>query len=107
MKLHITPSFNIDRLCKTASVLLFLVNIHVSAQYKHRMHNVSHELVIVTPIHGDDLFLFPQRFIIDTHEPNQSNVAFSTESLSQALMAIKTVHFSTHNASFMMFNAFS
>ena len=25
MKLHITPSFNIDRLCKTASVLLFLV----------------------------------------------------------------------------------
>jgi len=23
--LHITPSFNIDRLCKTASVLLFLV----------------------------------------------------------------------------------
>ena len=27
MKLHITPSFNIDRLCKTASVLLFLVII--------------------------------------------------------------------------------
>ena len=26
MYLHITPSFNIDRLCKTASVLLFLVN---------------------------------------------------------------------------------
>ena len=25
MYLHITPSFNIDRLCKTASVLLFLV----------------------------------------------------------------------------------
>jgi len=25
MNLHITPSFNIDRLCKTASVLLFLV----------------------------------------------------------------------------------
>ena len=25
MKLHITISFNIDRLCKTASVLLFLV----------------------------------------------------------------------------------
>ena len=27
MYLHITPSFNIDRLCKTASVLLFLVQI--------------------------------------------------------------------------------
>ena len=27
MKLHITPSFNIDRLCKTASVLLFLVHL--------------------------------------------------------------------------------
>ena len=27
MNLHITPSFNIDRLCKTASVLLFLVLI--------------------------------------------------------------------------------
>jgi len=27
MNLHITPSFNIDRLCKTASVLLFLVTI--------------------------------------------------------------------------------
>jgi len=27
MNLHILPSFNIDRLCKTASVLLFLVNI--------------------------------------------------------------------------------
>jgi len=26
MNLHITPSFNIDRLCKTASVLLFLVS---------------------------------------------------------------------------------
>ena len=26
MYLHITPSFNIDRLCKTASVLLFLVS---------------------------------------------------------------------------------
>jgi len=25
MNLHFTPSFNIDRLCKTASVLLFLV----------------------------------------------------------------------------------
>jgi len=25
MNLHITPSFKIDRLCKTASVLLFLV----------------------------------------------------------------------------------
>jgi len=25
MNLHITPNFNIDRLCKTASVLLFLV----------------------------------------------------------------------------------
>jgi len=25
MNLHITPSFNIDRLCKTATVLLFLV----------------------------------------------------------------------------------
>jgi len=25
MNLHITPSFNIDRLCKTAPVLLFLV----------------------------------------------------------------------------------
>jgi len=29
MKLHITPSFNIDRLCKTASVLLFLVHYHL------------------------------------------------------------------------------
>jgi len=28
MNLHITPSFNIDRLCKTASVLLFLVIIN-------------------------------------------------------------------------------
>jgi len=27
MNLHFTPSFNIDRLCKTASVLLFLVYI--------------------------------------------------------------------------------
>jgi len=27
MNLHITPSFNIDRLCKTASVLLFLVKV--------------------------------------------------------------------------------
>jgi len=62
------------------------------------MHNVSLELVIVTPNHGADLFLFPQIFIIDTHEPNQSNVAFSTESLSQALMAIETAHFITHNA---------
>jgi len=31
MYLHITPSFNIDRLCKTASVLLFLV-IHSNEQ---------------------------------------------------------------------------
>ena len=29
MYLHITPSFNIDRLCKTASVLLFLVIIYI------------------------------------------------------------------------------
>ena len=29
MNLHITPSFNIDRLCKTASVLLFLVIISI------------------------------------------------------------------------------
>ena len=28
MNLHITPSFNIDRLCKTSSVLLFLVYIN-------------------------------------------------------------------------------
>jgi len=27
MNLHITPSFNIDRLCKTAYVLLFLVTV--------------------------------------------------------------------------------
>jgi len=33
MYLHITPSFNIDRLCKTASVLLFLV-ICVFVQFK-------------------------------------------------------------------------
>jgi len=30
MNLHITPSFNIDRLCKTASVLLFLVLISLT-----------------------------------------------------------------------------
>ena len=30
MNLHITPSFNIDRLCKTASVLLFLVLIQIT-----------------------------------------------------------------------------
>jgi len=29
MNLHITPSFKIDRLCKTASVLLFLVTTKV------------------------------------------------------------------------------
>ena len=31
MNLHITPSFNIDRLSKTASVLLFLVNFPSSS----------------------------------------------------------------------------
>jgi len=30
MNLHITPSFNIDRLCKTASVLLFLVIVETA-----------------------------------------------------------------------------
>jgi len=29
MNLHITPSFIIDRLCKTASVLLFLVTLDI------------------------------------------------------------------------------
>ena len=32
MYLHITPSFNIDRLCKTASVLLFLVRYQIVVQ---------------------------------------------------------------------------
>jgi len=35
MNLHITPSFNIDRLCKTASVLLFSCYVwnHKSIEY--------------------------------------------------------------------------
>jgi len=41
MNLHITPSFNIDRLCKTASVLPFLVTVdfvrgHVCDEYSKR-----------------------------------------------------------------------
>jgi len=36
MNLHFTPSFNIDRLCKTASVLLFLVTIVLSVQMAHK-----------------------------------------------------------------------
>jgi len=38
MNLHITPSFIIDRLCKTASVLLFLVIIDNA----HNQNNLFH-----------------------------------------------------------------
>jgi len=38
MNLHITPSFIIDRLCKTASVVLFLVKIQVLANCKHSLN---------------------------------------------------------------------
>jgi len=34
MNLHITPSFIIDRLCKTASVLLFLVSRELFRNYE-------------------------------------------------------------------------
>ena len=45
MNLHITPSFNIDRLCKTASVLLFLVYLlSVVTFYDYKL-NVTYELV--------------------------------------------------------------
>jgi len=53
MNLHITPSFIIDRLCKTASVLLFLVP-HLNDVFKlgttclfqdgNNVHNVSTDL---------------------------------------------------------------
>jgi len=45
--LHITPSFNIDRLCKTASVLLFLVpylnkvTVPAITQVRTRVTNVN------------------------------------------------------------------
>ena len=35
MYLHITPSFNIDRLCKTASVLLFLVYLLITTEHSN------------------------------------------------------------------------
>jgi len=40
MNLHITPSFNIDRLCKTASVLLFL-GFYIHCEF-YGIKNVFH-----------------------------------------------------------------
>jgi len=45
MNLHITPSFNIDRLCKTASVLLFLVHpIDCHVDLCKRSFSILHNL---------------------------------------------------------------
>jgi len=69
MNLHITPSFNIDRLCKTASVLLFLVihenNETISAcprkQAKQKGYSVC-----------DDVVVFNDSAIDDEHLPTVS-----------------------------------
>ena len=57
MNLHITPSFNIDRLCKTASVLLFLVNIAtwvlIVTKYfigRHSEHGCPNRLALMVKV---------------------------------------------------------
>jgi len=47
MNLHITPSFNIDRLCKTASVLLFLVYFFNKAYFKIEKPRKTNKLNII------------------------------------------------------------
>jgi len=46
MNLHITPSFNIDRLCKTASVLLFLVRFTFDKK-KNRNQTVTYQFSFI------------------------------------------------------------
>ena len=67
MNLHITPSFKIDRLCKTASVLLFLV------QFEHCFKNdfrkrllteriISAHVTDVTTVHTETVLRLFARY---------------------------------------------
>ena len=64
MNLHFTPSFNIDRLCKTASVLLFLVSHRLLALIMHTAENGNFTLAQVYRYAMIDCYLLRNNIVV-------------------------------------------